>query len=475
MAGVLLSAGNGAMANLLIRNIDWVLTVDRERRMVRDGAIAIQGQSIAYVGPTASTPAGFRADQTLEGRGLVALPGLVDASVATVLQLGRGAGDNCDMPRFRLERSLACEGALSAEDALAASRACQIEMVRSGTTTFADSGSRFPEQVAAAAAESGLRALATRSCADVYDTFIGPFPDGFGRESAAEAIGRTGSAIRRDDAAKGRLRTGIAVPWLAACSDALLRDVAALARDTGARLIIGAGCARDDAVASRREHGKTEIARLAGAGLLGPATSISHAGWISPGDMRILADSGAHVVCCPASSHRQGTGALEYGRYPELLAFGVNVALGSGSAMAGNHADIARQLFLYCGSNMSLRLDATIASPESALEMATINGARALGLEAEIGSLEAGKKADVALFDAVASDWVPLINPVGNLAFSSRGGAHTVIADGEILLRAGRMQAIDEAHVLGQAQERAAALMQRSGLARFCEPAWPIE
>lgn len=465
------------MTTLLIRHIDWILSVDRERRMIRDGAIAISGDRLTYVGPDAGAPA--KADDIIDGRGLVATPGLIDASVASVLQLGRGAGDGCDMPRYRLERSLACEGALSAEDALAAARACQLEMIRSGTTSFADSGSRFPAQVAAAAAASGLRALVSRSCADVFDTFIGAFPDSVALESAADAIAHAAAAIKQAKEGRvprvPRIQMAIALPWLAACSDALLRETAALSRETGARLIIGAGCARDDAVASRREHGRTEIARLAAAGLLGPATIVSHAGWISPADMRTLADSGASVACCPSASQRQGTGALEFGRYPELAAFGVNVALGSGSAMAGNHADIARQLFLYCGSNMSLRLDATIASPESALEMATLNGARALGLGADTGSLEAGKKADVALFNALTSDWVPVINPVGNLAFSSRGGAHTVIADGALLMRAGRVLSLDEDSVLAEVQQRATALMQRSGLARFCQPAWPVE
>lgn len=461
------------MATLLIRDIDWVLTVDHERRMIRHGAIAITDDRISYVGTSAGLNATFNADKTMDGRGLVALPGLVDASVASVLQLGRGAGDGCDMPRYRLERSLACEGALNGVDALAAARACQLEMIHSGTTSFADSGSRFPAEVGAAAVESGLRALVSRSCADVYDTFIGAFPESFARESTTDAIANATAALQARS--HDRVQCAIALPWLAACSDVLLRDAAALARGHGARIIIGAGCARDDAVASRREHGRTEIARLAAAGLLGPHTIVSHAGWISPADMRSLADSGASVACCPSASHRQGTGALEYGRYPELAAFGVNVALGSGSAMAGNHADIARQLFLYCGSNMSLRLDATIASPESALEMATINGARALGLEADIGSLEAGKKADIAFFNASAPDWVPLINPVGNLAFSSRGGAHTVIADGTVLMRDGRVQTLDEDRVLAEAQARAAALMQRSGLDRFCRPAWPVE
>ncbi|MGQ0655549.1 MAG: amidohydrolase family protein, partial [Betaproteobacteria bacterium] len=140
-----------------------------------------------------------------------------------------------------------------------------------------------------------------------------------------------------------------------------------------------------------------------------------------------------------------------------------------------NHVDLIRQLFQYCGANMSLRLDATVAPPESALELATVNGARALGLEADIGSLEPGKKADIALFRALAADWVPVINPVANLAFSARGGADTVIADGAVLMRGGEVRSLDEAAVLDAVQKSADALVDRAQLRRFCRPAWPVE
>jgi|1185.fasta_scaffold03442_2 5-methylthioadenosine/S-adenosylhomocysteine deaminase len=451
------------MAGMLIRNLDWVLTLDAQRRLVRDGAIAISGERITYVGPTSGL-SGVEGE-SIDGRGLIALPGLIDASVASVQHLGRGAGDGCDIPRYRLERTLPLEGALTSEDARAAASACQLEMIRSGTTTFVDTGSRFPAEVAAAAAESGLRGVVPRACYDVAETFIGPLPATFARESTAEALRLAAGWI------KGRSHPAIALPWLAACSDSLLDQL----RGVDAQLIIGAGFSRDDAVASRREHHRTELARLAAAGLLGKRTLISHGGWISPADMRTLVDTGTSVACCPATSHRLGTGALEWGRFPELQAFGLNVALGSGSAMAGNHVDLVRQLFQFCGANMSLRLDATATSPESALEMATINGARALGLEAEIGSLAQGKKADIALFRAAAVDWVPMINPVGNLAFSARGGADTVIANGAVLMRGGQVRTLDEAAVLKAVQDRADALMDRTQLRRFCQPAWPVE
>lgn len=464
------------MSKLLIKNIDWVVTVDSDRRLITDGAIAIVDDRIAAVGKSSEVERSFAADTVIDGRHKIAFPGFVDASVSTVQYLGRGLGDACDAPVYRLERSLVYEGALTSEDALCASRASQLEMIRAGTTAFADSGSRFPVEVATAAAESGLRALVPRSCADVFDTFLGPFPAVVAHETADQAIARTRRAVEAIRAlGNGRVRPAIALPWLAACSDELCKAAAALMRDMDIRLVVSVGLSRDDAVAARREHKKTEIARLHDAGLIGAETIISHASWASPRDMVVLSEARANIVCCPSMSHRLGTGALEFGRYPELLEFGVNVAFGSGSPMASNFSDVVRQIFLYCGGNKSLRLDATIASPESALEMATIRGAAALGLEHEIGSLEAGKKADVAMFRAVATDWVPLINPLANLTFSTRGGADTVIVDGRVLLAGGVLRALDQERILRESQQRAEAIAGRSGLAAFGRPRWSVE
>jgi 5-methylthioadenosine/S-adenosylhomocysteine deaminase len=461
---------------LLIHNLDWIITVDPARRMIVDGAIAIAGDRIAAVGPSATVADGFAADRAIDGRGLIALPGLIDANVAPVQHLGRGAADLCDAAKFRLERCLAYEGALTPEDARAAARACQLEMIRAGSTCFLDSGSRFPDEVAAAAVETGLRAVVARAAADVYETPFGAVPASLARESLAQAVAAVEAAIERvRGLANPRIRAAAALPWLAAASDQLCRALAGLARDREVLVVADAGRTRDDAVACRIHHKRTEIARLHAAGLLGPGTVIGHAGWTSPRDMAIMAESGAHVACCPSMSHRLGSGSLEFGRYPELLEFGVNVALGSGSAMASNYIDIARQLFLFCGGNKAFRLDATVTPPETAIEMATIRGAAALGQEREIGSLEPGKKADIVLFQVRAADWVPLINPLQNIVFSSRGGADTVIIDGDILLHGGAPQQLDEAAILAECQARAEALVARAGLRPFCAPQWVIE
>jgi 5-methylthioadenosine/S-adenosylhomocysteine deaminase len=463
------------MRRRLIRNIDWLVTVDGSRRMIADGAIAIGDDRIAAIGKSSAIEREFAADEIIDGRGLIAMPGFIDTCVATVHQLGRGAGDFCDIPKFMLERTLVYEAALTAQDAATATLACQLEMIRSGTTCFVDSGSRFADVIANTAVKTGLRAMVARACYDEFETLMGSFPAAFTRESTEETLHNARSHVDRIRALGcNRIEAAVALPWMAAASDRLCKQLADLAQMMSVRVIAAAGRSRDDAVASRRQHSRTEVNRLKAAGLLTPRSIVAHAGWTSPQDLVDLKAGNVNVACCPSMSHRLGTGSLEFGRFPELLAFGVNVTLGSGSAMASNYIDVARQFFLFAGGSKTYRLDATIVPPETALEMATIRAALALGLEDQIGSLEVGKKADITMFQMASADWAPVINPVANLVFSTRGGAHTVIVDGKILLAAGQVCSLDEQGVLEESQKSADALMDRSELRRFCSPRWAL-
>ena len=470
-----MGADRQATGEILIRNADWVLTVDPERRVLSNGSILVRDGIIAWVGKAGEEPAIGNAMEVIDGRGLLALPGLIDTSIAVVQQLGRGVADLCDIADYRLQRLAAYEGALTPADATAAAEACLIEMIRAGTTCFVDTGSRFPEQIAEATLALGLRGFIARSCQDIAQTPFGPVPDTLKPETTAAVVeGALSAAFAIRALGDSRVNAAIGVPWLTVCSDRLGKALGEAARQNGFPVVVSVSANRDEAVMTRVQDGRTEFGRLLDMELLGSLTIISHAGWTGPEDLPRLVRAGVSIACCPSASHRLGTGALENGRFPELLAFGANVTLGSGSAMGSNFVDIARQLYLFAGGSKTFRLDATVTSPETVLEMATIRAARALGLEGEIGSLEPGKRADIVLFRCLAADWVPVINPLANLTFSARGGADTVIIDGAILLRGGAVTQADERAILDACQDHADAVMDRSSLRRFCVPSWPV-
>ncbi|HVX79333.1 MAG TPA: amidohydrolase family protein, partial [Bradyrhizobium sp.] len=388
---------------IIIDNLDWILTVDSARRIISSGRIVVDGDRIVSVGKAGEPLPG--GGEVIDGKGLIAVPGLIDTSVAVVQQLGRGLGDLCDIPEYRLNRVGRYEGALTADDARMAAQHFCMEMVRAGSTFFVDAGSRFPGEIAAIAAQQGLRGLVGFAAQDVYDTAMGSYAPSVQRLDLKGVLDRVQASISAIDAMGQKLVAPcIAIPWLTGCSDELGKALAAIAADRKLAVVVGAGASRDEAVYSRIHAGMTEIQRLRQLGLLGPRTIVAHAGWTGPDDLRTLVESGANVACCPSMSHRLGTGALEQGRYPELLAFGANVTLGSGSAMASNYIDIARQLYLFSGGCKTFRLDATIAGPEISLEMATARAAMALGRSGELGAIEQGRLADITLFRCAAAD-----------------------------------------------------------------------
>jgi 5-methylthioadenosine/S-adenosylhomocysteine deaminase len=166
-------------------------------------------------------------------------------------------------------------------------------------------------------------------------------------------------------------------------------------------------------------------------------------------------------------------GDTGFGHFPEMAAIGVTVSLSCNSAMSSNYLDMVRLMNLGAGAMRATRLSAFIFPPEEMIEMATINGAISIGAENDIGSIEVGKKADLALFDTRSAEWRPLLNPLSNLVHSARGGAHTVIVDGKIVLAEGVVQTIDEQKTLAECQRRGVAIARKSGLDRITQSSWP--
>jgi 5-methylthioadenosine/S-adenosylhomocysteine deaminase len=452
--------------------------MDTERRLVRDGAVAIDGDRIVAVGRTADVAPAFSADRVLDARGKLVLPGLIDTHVHNTQQLGRGLADDVDVARHLLERLYGYESALTEDDAYWAARLCQLEMIRAGTTCFVDPGSFYPAQTARAAGESGLRGVVARTAFDVHDTGIGSLPDTparMFREGREEAVARAAEAVDALNGQHGgRIRAWFSLRILVGCSDTLCGQIVELAAKRQVGVVAHAAESRDETVASRMQHGVGDVERLGRLGLLNPRMLLIHVGWATPRELVLLRDHDVKVSCTPGAGCRLGFGSLEFGRFPEMLELGVAVSLGSDGAMSGNYLDIVRQMYLVAGATKSQHLNATVMPPETVVEMATVHGARAALWEREIGSLEPGKKADVAIFAMDGPEWRPVINPLANLVYACRGGADTVLVDGQVLMEAGVVRSIDEAETLAECQRRAEVIAARSGLRDRALPRWPM-
>jgi 5-methylthioadenosine/S-adenosylhomocysteine deaminase len=459
----------------LIKNADWVVTVDPQRTIYTDGAVAIVDDRIAYVGKSASAPADFVADQVIDGRGLLVMPGFVDTHVHNTQHLGRGLADECDIPKQLLERLYGYESVMTADDAYWAARLCQLELIRAGTTCFLDPSSYYPGETARAAGESGIRGIVSRTAFDIHRTSIGKMPSrSMFRETLEEALTRAEeTVVKHNNTHGGRVKAWVALRILAGCSDDLCRGVRRIADKHKVGIVMHASESRDEIVGSRLTSGYSDVERLEALGILGPDMVMIHMGWASPKEIALAQKYGYKISYTPSTGFRLGMGDTHFGHFPEMAAIGITVSLSCNSAMSSNYLDMVRLMGLGAGAMRSTRISAFIFPPEQMIEMATINGAKSVGMETEIGSLVVGKKADIAMFDTRSAEWRPLLNPLSNLVHSCRGGAHTVIVDGKVLLSRGEVTSIDEHQVLTECQRRGLAIAKESGLDLLTRSHWP--
>jgi cytosine/adenosine deaminase-related metal-dependent hydrolase len=213
------------------------------------------------------------------------------------------------------------------------------------------------------------------------------------------------------------------------------------------------------------------VSRLERIGGLGSNLVIAHAVALKDEEIGMLASHGVKVAFCPGTSMKIAKGATRIGRYPELLEAGVVVSLGCDGTSASGNLDLMRQMYLAAGLFKDSRLDATLVPASKALRMATVDGARALLWDDEIGSLEKGKRADLVLFDLNDIQWLPCHDPLQALVYSATPRSiRTVLIDGRVVLEDGEIKTVDEKSILSEARQRATSIVARSGLRRGTTP-----
>jgi 5-methylthioadenosine/S-adenosylhomocysteine deaminase len=460
--------------DLLIRDIDWLVTVDGARRIIRDGAVAVVDGRIVAVGKSASLAASHRARHVVDGRGTVAIPGFVDCHLHSSFQLSRGLADEANAQTFLFERMYPYEAALEGEDVRLAARLAATELLRHGVTCFVDPGNYHPDEAVEGAASTGIRMLVSRSCFDLTRSVLGLLPERM-IESTEAALERAGAVLERyARAADPRIGASASFRGLNNASDALITGLKALADRYGVLLQTHAcfSYSTHDASVARSSLG--EIERLEALGVLDERMLIVHSGWLEPQEVALLVKRKPALVCAPSSSLHNGYGNFVVGRLPELMALGVNVALGSDHASSGI-VDMTQEMRLAACCYKEMRLNPRVMPPETALEMATINGARAAHMADRIGSIEPGKEADIVLFDTARPEWQPLVNPVANLVYSATGDSvRDVFVAGEAVVRGGRLVRFDEAVLYREIPATLARFAARLNLADMVQLRWPV-
>ncbi|MGI9147803.1 MAG: amidohydrolase family protein [Chloroflexota bacterium] len=453
---------SGGEGSLKIEGARFIVTVDPGRRVIQDGTVVVQGQLITHVGK-ADALREIAVERTIDARGGVLTPAFVNGHThISYAHAVRGLFPDDFVGRERLREVFRLQSAMTEEEEYWTSLLAVIELIRSGTVSFVDPGStKYLDACLQVYADSSCRVITGTSVIDQPSDLDLP------RYDTVEALRRTEAFIRTyDHRLENRVRAW-AMPFSTdTCSQELLAGARHLADvyGTGATIHHSGG---------GLFHGRTPTNYLEEIGALGPNVLLAHASGIDDGEVEVIARSKASVVICPSTALKEGSG-LGRRKLPELLSLGVNVALGTDSANSSNYLDGVRMMNAAAVGFKEGRHDVRVVTAEQALEMATILGARALGLEHQTGSIEVGKNADLVLFDARRAEWRALHDPLNNLVYSADGGSvRTVIADGRVVVDDGRVTFADE----GEVADRVQALGEQL-LARTSTPVsggrWPV-
>ncbi|MFB1487342.1 MULTISPECIES: TRZ/ATZ family hydrolase [unclassified Thiocapsa] len=426
-------------AELLI-HAQWVLPVDPRDRQLNDHAVAIADGRILAVLPSEEARSSIDAQRVIDLPGHLLIPGLINAHTHAAMVLMRGLADDLPLMTWLHEHIWPAEQRW-VDPAFVAdgTRLAVLEMLRGGITCYNDMYFH-PEVTAQVTAEAGMRALIGMIVVD--------FPTGYAA-SADEYITK-GLALHEHYRDHPLIRVAFAPHSPYAVSDAPLQRVRALADELEVPVHIHLHETHDEILQSLRDHGERPLSRLNRLGLLGPGLACVHMTQLEEDEIALLANTGAHVVHCPESNLKLASGFCPV---VKLLDAGVNVAIGTDGAASNNDLNMLGEMRTAALLGKGVAGSASALPAATALRMATINGARALGLDDELGSLEPGKSADLVALDLRDSHTQPLYHPVSQLVYAaSQQQVRQVWVRGRHLIRDGLPTGLDNARIIAAAQ-----------------------
>jgi 5-methylthioadenosine/S-adenosylhomocysteine deaminase len=445
----------------------YVVTMNDTRDVIHDGAVAIRDRRIMAVGKRADLATRFTPARVIGGDRFVVTPGLVNTHIHVTGEPATRGYVPDDTPFEENVFAWLCPlyATYRPEEERISAQLAAVEMLRSGTTTFLEAGTiRFLDEVVDGLVEAGIRG---RVGPWVWD--LPPEPDVY-RQTTDEAIARLDGALSTYGGTSGSCADGRVAAWSilvghTTASDPLWQAAAALAAEHGTGMSFHMSPATLDPDGFVAAFGQRPIVHLAELGVLDAQPVITHCVQVDDHEVDLLAAHGAHVAHCPTTALKVSYGVTQVGKMPEMVARGVNVAIGTDGNNASNYSDLMRATYLVAGLFKDARRDPQMFPAEMAFEMATRGGARAMRLEDEIGSLEVGKRADLVLHDTDRPEWRPLLNVANQLVWSADGrGVHTVLVDGRVVVDDYRCTTVDEERLWAEVQAAGEAITGRSGL-----------
>src|ERR1700757_1483787 len=438
-------------ADLIVSGM--VITMDGTRSIYEDGAVAIAGDTIVAVGPRAEIESKYDSRQTIDARGQLLLPGFINGHTHVPMTLFRGLHDDVTLNDWLRKYIFPAEAKNVNEEFVRwGTRLAAAEQIRAGVTTFADMY-YFEDAIAEETEAAGMRGV-------LGETFIDfPAPD---NKSEAEMLAYTERFLKRWQG-DPLIHAAPAPHSIYTCSKKTLQDSAALARKYHAPILIHVAEMKKEWEDSLTKNGMSPVAYLDKIGVLGPDIVAAHCIFVDESDRKLLADRGVGCVHNPSSNMMIASGVSPV---PEMRAAGVAVGLGTdGPAGSNNDLDLMEEIDLAAKLAKISKMDPLALNAKSVVEMGTIDGARAIHMEKEIGSLEPRKKADLILIGLNEPNAVPMYDTYAQIAYSLKGSdVATVIIGGKVVMQNHLLLTVDEHKVLDKAREYGKAVKASLGM-----------
>ena len=433
------------MPSLLIKNCDWTVTQDKKRDVLRDASIFVQDGEIKQIGKNLRSPA----DSEVDGRGKIALPGFINSHTHLSMTMFRGYADDMLLQDWLQKKIWPLEAKLTGEACYYGALLGSAEMIQSGTTSFVDMYF-YMEDVAKAVAESGLRGCLSYGIIDLFDSEKARMEQEKSRKFFDYVKGLGNPRIR--------FALGPHSPYT--CSAETLLWAKEFAEKNDVIDHVHVAETRKEQADSQQQHGLRVVEYLDKIGALSKKMLAAHCTWLTKSEVTLLAKAGTAVAHCPVSNMKLASGGVA--PLPEMFEAGVPVGLGTDGAASNNTLDMFETMKVCALLQKAHRWDPTVLNAQTALDLATIQGARALGVEREIGSLEPGKRADIILVDAKSPNMNPVYGKetvVSDLVYSaSRANVYTTIVDGQVLMDNQQVKTIDVGQIVSKTRELATEL-----------------
>ncbi|WP_440059101.1 amidohydrolase family protein [Thermogladius sp. 4427co] len=465
------------MADIYLRG-GWIITMDRNRRVIKDGAIAIEDGNIIAVGKRESLDPQYKhySDIVLDTDKDVIIPGLINTHVHLAQALLRACADYKRLIPWLKERVWPLQGNYKPEEALVSAKLAVAEMLKSGTTSFLETGlvGRYGiDNIIEFLHESGIRAAVARHVMDLkgYALEENILHEGL-VETGESSFNDTIRLYNKYHGWDSRIWIWFGPRTPGAVSVELYRKISEKARELKTGITMHIAEVREDVDYTMKLFGKKPIEFAEWVGLTGPNVTLVHVVWVTSEEIRILAKTGTSVSHNPSSNLKLASGAA---RIAEMVKNGVNVTLGTDGGPSNNDYDLIREMKLAALLQPLITGDPEALRAEQVLEIATINGARALMIDHLVGSIEVGKRADIVVLDFNKPHLKPLNNPVSHIVYSATGSdVKHVIIDGRLVVFDRRILTFDEYKLLEEADKAAYNLYERAGLCREPDLKWPI-